>query len=835
MAMACSGFTTAAELPVPYQMDEHTLHLWHLDESSPPFSDSGQYPTLLFGLLHGATAAQPSPPGFGTSVSFNFDPSLELGASNPHGPILLAAPFLDNGPGDNVDAPFPIMGDEGAFTIEALVKLDVLPADSPGLAADIVSMDEEERPNRGFIFRIEKPGFLSLVPISGEFVRGGGLATIPTDGPHAMNTRDWFHVAVTYDGNETATNNLKLYWTKLTPGTTHANLIGRGTLTADINRQLGDFAIGNSGCFSHLGPFEFFPGCIDEVRISSIARKPEDFLFRGSPLPQPEGNSPSPRELRDPGLFLMLRQVLVGDQPVPIPQGGAPLTLGPGLHRLDFDFGFLPGVTADPLAVKCRLEGLDDDWQPTARGMTMTWEMLDEKNQFLARTIFTSTGSSRGWERDVLDSPRIRRSEPLFVPEATRKIQLTISSGAPDTTGSWVLDDFSLSRSSNQSNNLWANGDFKFGERMNQIGGIPSGWLRRGSEPAIARLILTPNGASLGLLDAAQEHSASWTSVQELKVKPTPGGETFLLGWSEAFNVISGTSLRATFINVPPGQYTFRAIGVSNEPTPSTTHLVLPVTVRQPFWNTAWFLPAILSAGVALVGLGMFAAYRRRARGRIAAVKLQHALERDRTRIARDMHDDLGTRISVLNLTASFVRRAIDTDPPKARRQVIRLETAARELVNAMEGLVWAVNPANDTLDHLAAHLSGMAHDLFRDSPISLRLSIPTDLPAIPLRSDFRHHFALGVKEALHNVLKHAGPCEVSLRLSLDDGRLNVVVADNGTGFDTNQSMDGNGLHNLSSRFEELGGSCKITSQTGSGTRVEFSCRLPHSPQLVYP
>lgn len=110
-----------------------------------------------------------------------------------------------------------------------------------------------------------------------------------------------------------------------------------------------------------------------------------------------------------------------------------PLVLGPGLHRLDFDFGFPAGVVADPQAVKCRLDGFDEEWHPTARGMTLTWEMLDKTGESLARTVVSVTRS-----------------------------------GKPET-------------------NLWANGDFSQGERTDQIGGIPSGWKRGGSEPAITQ------------------------------------------------------------------------------------------------------------------------------------------------------------------------------------------------------------------------------------------------------------------------------------------------------------------------------------------------------------
>ena len=831
--LLAGGTCQAATGFAPYEVDAATLHLWHLDEAGPPFADAGLHPTAMRGLLNGAKPGQPGLADFGSSVSFALSPTGEAPSNRPYGPILLAQPALDIGLLDNVDPEFPVMGENGAFTMEAVVKLDLLPAASPGFAADIVSMDDDVAENRVFLFRIEKPGFLSFVPISGDAVRGGGLATIPTSGPHAINTSEWFHVAVTYDGNENVPNNLKLYWTRIGSGASGANQIGSGTLTADLRRELGDFAIGNSGKINNLGPFEFFPGCIDEVRISNLARAPHDFFFVSPEAKQAAARLP--KNLSPPGpANLTLQRVFVDDAEVTQLPANSPLVLDPGLHRLDFDFGFLADVVVDPLAVKCRLDGLDEVWQPTARGMTLTWEMLDENDNLLTRTAFSTTRSSPGWAGDVMDSPMQRRTEPLFVPEQARRIRLSMSSGPPDTTGCWVIDDIALTRSAIPSANLWANGDFGSGERLDQIGGIPSGWARSGTEPAIARVMLA-EAPALGLLDAEQDHAGIWTSTQDLRVRPAPGGETFLVAWSEAFNVISGASLRATYMNVAAGNYTFRAIAVADAATSRTAQLAFPLVIRQPVWKQPWFLPATVAAGGIAFSWGLFLNYRRRARHRIATIRMASALDRDRARIARDMHDDLGTRVSLLKHAASVVREAVDLNPSQAHHQAMRLESAASDLVWAMDGLVWAVNPANDSLEGLASHLAGVAQEIFRNTEVRLRISIPTDLPTIPLTSDFRHHYSLAVKESLHNILKHAGPCEVWLELRTEQRALTACVRDTGVGFDPTNPRAGNGLLNLAARAKEMHGTCEIESAIGRGTQVVLRCPLPDVPVCLVP
>jgi signal transduction histidine kinase len=228
--------------------------------------------------------------------------------------------------------------------------------------------------------------------------------------------------------------------------------------------------------------------------------------------------------------------------------------------------------------------------------------------------------------------------------------------------------------------------------------------------------------------------------------------------------------------------------------------------------------------------VGIVTRLRRRSMRRLETLRVQNALEQDRTRIARDLHDDLGTRVTVLTMTAALARRDLDTDPAKTRRHLEAMAGSARELVAAMDDLVWAVDPAHDTLDHLASHLTRLAEEMFRDSPVRCRLDIPALLPARPLGADFRHHLALAVKESLHNVLRHAGPCEVFLSLKFDGETLTLVIRDTGRGFDPDAPPEGHGLSNTPARIREIGGSYAIDSAPGRGTSIVIRCRIPDLP-----
>lgn len=816
------------------QPDAHTLHLWHLDEQQPPFADLGTPPQPLEGLLNGALAGQPSVPGLGSAISFRANAGGVPGESSLSGALLAASPRLVDGPDDNVPASFRYFGPDGAFTYEAVVKFDILPADAGVIACCLLSMDGDTD-DRVFNFRIEKEGFLSFIPLNNGGISGLGLASIPTRGPHAIDTEHWFHAAVTYDGNAGVTNNLKLYWTRLGPGLTAANRIGSGTLSADFKDAgiTGDFAIGNEArSFRGNAEAEPFPGLIDEVRLSGVARHPSDYFFvppaaRVTPEQSASRGQAAPDRR---GFHLKLDDVLVDATSTPLAAGpDRVLRLGSGLHRLDFDFGFGPEQIDGSVKLRCQLEGIDDRWQETARGMSLVCQALDAGNRVISQSSFPFIGRSAGWETTLEDSALTHRIEPVFLPAETARLRMSLSSGSPDTTGFMTVDALSLAIPGSDVPSLWKGGSLMPSDQANRAAWAPPGWQRDGNDPAIARLVIRPARPLLGLVDGDQESFGEWSAVQNVSLPGKRGG-VFILSWDEAYNVIGGSLHRATYVNVPPGNYTFRAIGVAGDRQPLGDGISLPVVIEPPVWERPWFWPATTASAVALFAAALFARHRRRSKRRLEILRYQNALEQDRTRIARDLHDDLGTRVTVLNMTAALAQRDLERDPGKARVHLDKMSDSARELVVAMDDLVWAVDPAHDTLDHLASHLTRLAEDMFRDSPVRCRLDIPAMLPARPLGAEFRHHVALAVKESLHNVLRHAGPCEVFLSLHYDGEKLTVTVRDTGCGFDPASHAGGHGLGNTAGRIRETGGTYTIDSSPGHGTCIVMTCRLPESP-----
>jgi signal transduction histidine kinase len=298
----------------------------------------------------------------------------------------------------------------------------------------------------------------------------------------------------------------------------------------------------------------------------------------------------------------------------------------------------------------------------------------------------------------------------------------------------------------------------------------------------------------------------------------------------------AGAKRVATYNYIPPGNYSFQVIACNNDGVWNEVGANLAFRVLPYFWQTTWFR---LLAGVAtlLATSGfVWADARRRMRRRLEKLERERAMERERARIAQDIHDDLGASLTRIAMLSESVRGDTRVPEPVAKN-LDRIFGTARELTRAMDEIVWAVNPRHDTLDSLANYLSRFAHDYLSAAEIRCRLDVPLQLPALPVMAEMRHNLFLAFKEALHNVVQHSGAAEVRVELKLEIAQLTLRVADDGRGFNTATPAEGhaaigriargNGLTNMRRRLADIGGACEIGSKPGMGTAVVFTVRLP--------
>ena len=201
-------------------------------------------------------------------------------------------------------------------------------------------------------------------------------------------------------------------------------------------------------------------------------------------------------------------------------------------------------------------------------------------------------------------------------------------------------------------------------------------------------------------------------------------------------------------------------------------------------------------------------------------------LERLRTSIATDLHDELGTRLTRIGLLSELVERQTAGAHP-AKSEIAQISAMTHDMVRTMDEIVWAVNPRNDTLEDLANYILHFAQEFFRHASVRCRLDIPASLPPLRLTTALRHNVFLAVKEALNNVVRHAQASNVRVTLRLEGTVLSIVVQDNGRGFnEESQRPSGNGLRNMQQRLESIGGRVEVESGSGIGTTVRFHAKL---------
>jgi ligand-binding sensor domain-containing protein/signal transduction histidine kinase len=293
-------------------------------------------------------------------------------------------------------------------------------------------------------------------------------------------------------------------------------------------------------------------------------------------------------------------------------------------------------------------------------------------------------------------------------------------------------------------------------------------------------------------------------------------------GWVEA-----GRDRVALYAQLPADQYQFRVTacdesGNWNEHFDSLSFQVLPF-----FWQTWWFrlgvLFAIVSGVVAVVRYVSF----RQLRRRLQLLEQEAAVQQDRARIAKDLHDDLGAHLSQIAMLSELAQADLEK-PEQARGHIDQIFRTARAVTRGLDEIVWAVNPRNDTLDRFAAHLCTFAPEYLRTAEIRCRLDLPMEIPSTPLPANVRHHLYLAFKEALHNVVKHSGASEVWLRLNVSPHDITLTIEDNGRGFEAEggPAEGEDGLANLRQRMLDVGGRFEQQSQPGKGTRTILSAPI---------
>jgi len=254
-----------------------------------------------------------------------------------------------------------------------------------------------------------------------------------------------------------------------------------------------------------------------------------------------------------------------------------------------------------------------------------------------------------------------------------------------------------------------------------------------------------------------------------------------------------------------------------------------PQPIKVFFWQTAWFqVTFLLVCGLIVLSIFFLAA-------QLALHQKEHwLLQRERARIAMDVHDDLGSRMTHLVLTGEVVQGDLPADS-KARAQLEQICDEARGVLSSIDEILWALNPRRDTLQDFADYVCDYAQKFLGPAGVECVFEVVPETLDAAADLPLRRSLLMAIKETLNNTVKYSGATEVRLHIGRQRHNLVVVVEDNGRGFDLASIQPGrNGLGNMSRRMRELGGNCRIASQSGKGCRIEFCIPLRRPRQLSW-
>ncbi len=280
-----------------------------------------------------------------------------------------------------------------------------------------------------------------------------------------------------------------------------------------------------------------------------------------------------------------------------------------------------------------------------------------------------------------------------------------------------------------------------------------------------------------------------------------------------------------SYANLSPGIYSFKVKCV-NYAGMWSDEKIIHFIITPPYWQTWWFR----SLSIILIISTLFFIIRyisqRNLKEKILQLEKETAVEKERNRIAQDMHDDLGSGLTKIAILSEVVKKQM-TQSEKASIQLERISDSSRTLVDNLQDIIWMLNSKHDQLESLVVYIREYATKYFEQSDIRISFDYPTYKETVKVPETQRRNLFMAIKEALNNIAKHAEATHVHISFNLQKTTLTFVVSDNGKGFNMEETRKfANGVKSMQNRMEQLGGTCTISSRPGEGTSITFSLCL---------
>jgi signal transduction histidine kinase/ligand-binding sensor domain-containing protein len=271
----------------------------------------------------------------------------------------------------------------------------------------------------------------------------------------------------------------------------------------------------------------------------------------------------------------------------------------------------------------------------------------------------------------------------------------------------------------------------------------------------------------------------------------------------------SDVSKLVSYSLLPPGRYTFKVYCETIEGIRTRGITQMSFTILPPFWRTKWFISSLLF----LLALAVYGIHNMRVNRLLAVEKL-------RNRVARDLHDDMGSTLSTINILSSMAKTKMSTDAVKTTEYLSKISDNSQRMMEAMDDIVWSIKPSNDSMQRVTARMREFATNVLEAKDIELHFSVGEEVYEVKLNMEARRDFFLVFKEAVNNAAKYSKADKVTVCVELNKRTLVLTVQDNGRGFDVAKADNGNGLGNMQKRADAMNGKVRIVSQEGNGTKV---------------
>ena len=343
--------------------------------------------------------------------------------------------------------------------------------------------------------------------------------------------------------------------------------------------------------------------------------------------------------------------------------------------------------------------------------------------------------------------------------------------------------------------------------------------------PQKKNLLSSSWAGSVTLKPGAEQLEIHFTSLNFSAPKNARSGARFkweLQPRDKNLTEVDGGERVVHFNRLSPGDYHFHVIACNEDGEWNKTGATLEIVVQPPFWQTRSFIVFVTLTVLGLLAGTIYLVSTAKLKRQLRQLHQKELIEKERARIARDLHDQIGANLTQVTLLGEMAEMDKEL-PGEIEQHAQQICATARETTRSLDEIVWAVNPSNDTLEGLANYACKYAQDYFALAGVSYRSELPTQLPPVPILPEVRHNVFLAYKEAVNNVVKHAQATEARVKLELEADCFILSVADNGRGVgDVSRKTLRNGLKNMRRRLQDVHGEFEIGPGPDGGTVVRL-------------